>query len=119
MRRENCERLDAGLGEAVASPLPPSSRAASEQTGLDKPHETVGEDVRGNALDRCSEQRSEVATIDEDDVAQYEQRPAVSWTSTAALIGPPGRVTTATAPPRPAFRGNYRGCRLQALRARR
>ena len=72
------KRLDAGFGEAVASALPAGGGAAGEDPRIDEPHEAVGEDVRGDALDRPGEQRPEVAAVAEDDVAQHEQRPAIS-----------------------------------------
>ena len=52
--------------------------AAGEDPRVDEPHEAVGEDVRSDALDRPGEQRPEVAAVAEDDVAQHEQRPAIS-----------------------------------------
>src|ERR1700754_1674532 len=70
--------LDTGFSQAVASALPPHGGAAGEDPCLDEPHEAVGEDVRGDALDRPGEQRPKVAAVAEDDVAKHEQRPAIS-----------------------------------------
>jgi hypothetical protein len=72
------KRLDTGFREAVASALPPRRGAAGEDSRLDEPHEAVGEDVRSDAFGRTGEQRPEVAAVAEDDVAQHEQRPAIS-----------------------------------------
>src|SRR5215213_8464508 len=70
--------LDTRFSEAVASALPPRCGAAGEDPCLDEPHQAVGEDVRRDALDGPGEQRPEVAAVAEDDVAQHEQRPAIS-----------------------------------------
>lgn len=72
------ESLDASFRETVASALPPRGGAAGEDPCVDEPYEAVGEDVRSDALDRPGEQRPEVAAVAEDDVAQHEQRPAIS-----------------------------------------
>src|SRR4051812_509663 len=72
------KRLDTGFREAVASALPPRRGAAGQDPRIDEPHEAVGEDVRSDAFGRPGEQCPEVATVGEDDVAQDEQRPAVS-----------------------------------------
>jgi predicted NBD/HSP70 family sugar kinase len=72
------ERLDASFGQAVAGALPARRGAAGEDSRLDEPHEAVGQDVRGDALDRPGEQHPEVAAVAKDDVAQHEHRPAVS-----------------------------------------
>jgi hypothetical protein len=44
--------LDTSFREAVASALPPGCDAAGEDPCVDEPHEAVGEDIRGDALDR-------------------------------------------------------------------
>ena len=70
--------LDPGFRQAEASALPPAGGAPGEDPGVEEPLEAVGEDVRRDALDRAGEQRAEVAAVAEDDVAQDEQRPAIS-----------------------------------------
>jgi len=70
--------LDAGLGEAVPSAGAARGRSAGEDACLDEPHESVGEDVRRDALGGPGEQSAEEAAVLEDDVAQDEQRPAIA-----------------------------------------
>jgi hypothetical protein len=78
---------DRGLGHAGARPLPASRVLAGEQSRPDESLQSVGEDVRGDPLDRVGLQLSEVAEVSEDDVAEDEQAPAIANTSMAALIG--------------------------------
>ena len=77
-REDDRQCLDAGLGEAVASPRAARRVFAAQDAGSDELLEPVGQDVGRDAFDRTGVELAEVAAVTEDHVAQYEQRPVVA-----------------------------------------
>src|SRR5262249_13000514 len=75
---EHRYELDRGFGQAVARALAGSRVLAGEQSGVDESLEPVGENIRGDSLDRIGLQFPEIAAVAEDDVAENEQAPAIT-----------------------------------------
>ncbi len=75
--RQSRDKLDGGLGEAVGGAAAGARVVAGEQARIDEPCEPVGEDVGGDAFLRTCLELSEVPSVPEDHVPQYEECPAV------------------------------------------